>query len=210
MKKISLLGGPPLPLADIPRVMRGASWGPDAGIVYVDNTTHVIQRTSVEGDTPQALTVIDSEKGHFSHSYPQILPGGDALLFVALDGSCGNPSIIVQSLRTGEQRILIEGGTAPHYLTTGHIVFAKASTLLAAPFDLERLELTGPSIPLVEDVLMGGCKEAYYYPSENGSLAYVAGGELESEYNVLVWVDRRGNEDLITISPTNDGSSVVA
>ena len=201
LKKVSLLGGPPLPLADISRFMRGASWGPEDTIVYVDNKTHVIQRISVEGGTPQALTVIDSEKGHFIHSFPQMLPGDDALLFVALDGSCGNPSIIAQSLDNGEQKILIEGGTAPHYLPTGHIVYAKASTLLAAPFDLERLELAGPSVPLIENVLMGGCKEAYYYLSENGSIAYVAGGELQSENNVLVWVDRRGNEELITINP---------
>ena len=73
-----------------------------------------------------------------------------ALLFVALDGSCGNPSVMVQTLNSNEQKVLIEGGTAPRYLPTGHIVYAKASTLLVVPFDLERLEPTGPHMPVLE------------------------------------------------------------
>jgi Tol biopolymer transport system component len=201
LKKVSLSGGPPLPLTDIQYLVRGASWGPDDSIVFGDGATEVIRRISVEGGTPQPLTTHLDPRGQPKHCCPQMPPGGDAVVFVALDESCGNPRIVVQTLATGEQRLLVDGGTAPHLLPTGHIVYAKAATVLAAPFDLERLELTGPSIPLVEGVKMGGCGEAYFSLSANGSLAYLPGGEFLSEHNTLVWVDRQGNEELITAKP---------
>jgi serine/threonine-protein kinase len=202
LKKVSLSGGPPLPLTDIQSFVRGAMWGPDDSILFGDGAaTNVIRRVSVDGGTSQALTTIHGQQGQLLHCCPEMPPGGDVLLFVALGSGCGNPRIVAQSLATGEQRTLVEGGTAPRFVPTGHIVYAKAATLLAAPFDLERLELTGPSVPLVEGVKMGGCGEAYFDLSENGSLAYLPGGELLSEHNVLVWVDRQGNEEVITRKP---------
>jgi serine/threonine-protein kinase len=195
LKKVSLQGGPPLPLTDGPLgIVRGVSWGPDDSIVFGKWPSQAIWRVSAEGGASQALTVADQDE--FGHCWPQMLPGGRSLLFTELDPSCANPRVFLQSLETGEKQALIEGGTAAQYLPTGHLVYAREGSLLAAPFDLGSLELTGPSVPLV-DIKMGGCGMAYFSVSENGSLAFLAGGgELDLE-NRLVWVDRQGREEFI-------------
>ena len=76
--------------------------------------------------------------------FPQLLPGGEALLF-NVDDNSAVPSewpIVVESLLTGERRVLTEGSD-PRYLPAGYLVFARSGRLMMAPFDLERLEMTG-------------------------------------------------------------------
>jgi hypothetical protein len=77
-------------------------------------------------------------KGEFAHG-PQILPGGDALLFTLSPGSSNaawdRAQIVIQKLSTGERKPLLEGGSDARYVPTGHIVYALGSTLLAVPFD---------------------------------------------------------------------------
>jgi serine/threonine-protein kinase len=97
-------------------------------------------------------------------------------------------SIAVQSLETGERRILVEGGTNPRYVPTGHIVFARTGWLLAVPFDLERLEVTGSPVPVLEGV-------GQFSLSREGSLLYVSGTASSRK---LVWVDRQGVERPVT------------
>src|SRR5262245_36113134 len=75
--------------------------------------------------------------------------------------------IVVQSLKSGERKVLIDGGTAAHYVPTGHIVYALGSTLLAIPFDIHKRQTIGGSVPVVEDVGratagLGGGYEAFF------------------------------------------------
>ncbi len=84
----------------------------------------------------------------------------------------------VQSLETGDRKTLMEGGSAAHYAPSGHLVYAEAGSILAAPFDLARLELTGAPVPVLEDVRMTlNGDNAHFSFSRNGTLAYVPGGE---------------------------------
>ena len=55
-------------------------------------------------------------------------------------------------LATGQRKILINGGSDAQYVPTGHIVFVRGATILAVPFDLARLEVTGPPTPILEGV----------------------------------------------------------
>lgn len=58
----------------------------------------------------------------------------------------------MQSLDSGERKTLIEGGSDARYVPTGHIVYALSGTLLAVPFDVRRLQVTGGPTPVVEGV----------------------------------------------------------
>ena len=77
---------------------------------------------------------------------PQILPGGEAVLFTVGNSPTADgwnrALIVVQSLRTGERKILVEGGADGRYVPTGHIVYAVGGTLFAVPFDVRRQEVT--------------------------------------------------------------------
>ncbi len=136
---------------------------------------------------------------------PQILPGGEALLFTitGVRRSWDEAQVVMQSLVTGERRVLIEEGTDARYMSTGHLVYALRGTLLAVPFDAVRLEVTGGPVSLVEGVataeyaLTGA---AHFSFSDSGSLVYVE--DFES-YNAqtLVWVDREGREEPLPAEP---------
>jgi eukaryotic-like serine/threonine-protein kinase len=182
LKRISFSGGAPLTLCGAV-LNRGGSWGPDGTIVFTPAAaTSGLFKVSAAGGTPKPLTVPDRKKGDLSHRWPEILPDGKALLFTIWSGgSFDNARIAVLSLETGQQRVLVEGGTFARYVLSGHLVFARADGLVAVPFDLKRLEVTGPPVSMVEGVstspLTGACQVSF---SGDGSLAYVRGGRVSA------------------------------
>jgi len=200
LKKVPVTGGASIALYDTPFV-NGASWGLDDTIIFSSVTTPVaanLLRISANGGAPQVLTKPDAQKGERGHRWPQILPGGRAVLFAISTGASGDEArIAALDLRTGEHRTLVEGGMNPRYAPTGarsgHLVWARAGAVFAAPFDPGKLELTGPQVPVLEGVLMtssAGFAELAF--SDSGAMVYVPGGVLETGGQDLVWVDRKG------------------
>jgi serine/threonine-protein kinase len=189
LKKVPVGGGPPTTLCDA--VNRGASWGPDNSIVFTTSATSGISRVNAAGGTPEPLTkLLPSER---SHRWPSFLPGGKAVLFSIQPNDTGfdDALIAVRSLETGEQRVIGQGGASPIYLPTGHLVFGRAGVLLAMPFDLDRLEVTGPPVPILEGVAMNTGTGAEQYATAAGSLVYLP-GPASATRRELVWVDQRG------------------
>ncbi len=151
-------------------------------------------QVSDAGGAQQPLTRI--EKGETSHAYPDILSGGKAVLFsVSTSGSLWtNAQVAVQSIGTGERRTLIQGGMYPHYAPSGHIIYSQAGTLIAVPFDPQKLTVTGAAIPVVEGVQQSITNgDSQYSFSSTGTLAYIPGTVQFPRLN-LVWVSRNGAE----------------
>ena len=46
--------------------------------------------------------------------------------------------------------MLVENGGDGRYASSGHLVFSRAGALLAAPFDLDRLAVSGPAAVILE------------------------------------------------------------
>ena len=189
LKKVSITGGAPVTLCAVPSLW-GASWTPDDTIVFGSGLGG-IQRVSAVGGTPEVLIPIDAG-GRVAG--PSILEDGKTVLFtLARRASGSGAQIVAQSLETGERRVLIEGGIDARYLPTGHLVYGFEGDLLAVPFDVDRLEVTGDPVPVVEDVrttAFGGAAQFTF--SETGALVYIPGAIREPE-RTLVWVDRGGN-----------------
>jgi serine/threonine-protein kinase len=171
-------------------VIRGASWGPDDHIYFSSAIPSVIARVSAAGGTPQPVTTLE---GELEHRWPEVLPNGKAVLYAAWSGSIESANIMVRSLETGEQRILIERGNHPHYVPSGHLIFVQGVRILAAPFDADRLEVTGPAVPIVDDVLVTTDGVMTLSASRDGTLSYLEGSSyLGVPRSRLVWVDRNG------------------
>ena len=201
LKKVSLSGGPPVTLAKFPGP-HGVSWGPDDTIIFADPSRGALRKVSAAGGTPQSITTVDPSKGETGHKWPAHLPGGKALLFAVLKGgSPDDAQIVVQRLDTGERKVLVEGGTFPKYVPTGHLVYLRAGTMMAVPFDAERLEVVGLPMAVTEEVRQSGQGAAQFALSSLGSLVYVPGGEQDNE-NTLVWVDRKGEEQPLAGFPS--------
>jgi eukaryotic-like serine/threonine-protein kinase len=195
LKKISISGGEPVTLCDCVPNLRGAAWGPNNTIVFAPSTTSAIWQVSASGGTPQVLTTLDSANGEESHRWPELLPGGNALLFtVGREGGWADAEIVVQRLDTSERRVLVRGGTYAHYLPTGHLVYLRQGSLMAIPFDLARLDVSGTAVPVLEGISQNPSSGAPRMSiSSNGSLAYLPatfGENLDAA--TLVWVDRKG------------------
>jgi len=189
LKKVSVSGGGGITLGDATQP-RGASWGSDGTIAFASVSNTVIQKISDAGGVPQPLTRF--EKSETAHRWPEFLPGNAILFAGGAGGAWAAAQIIVQS-PTGERRNLIQDATQPRYAPSGHLLYAQAGTLMAQPFDLRRLDVTGNSVPVVEHVSQTTNGAAQYSISDNGSLVYVSGA-LQLAQSRLVWVSRNGIE----------------
>ena len=197
LKKWSLLGGgEPATICEV-GVGRGGSWGEDGRIVF-GRRPGGLWRVSDAGGSLEKLTGVGFD------FLPQILPGGKSVVFHRFEEETS--SIIVLSLETGEEKILIQSGTFPRYAPTGHLIYALDERLLAVPFNLETLKVMGEPTPVLEELWrrVGGVR---YSISENGTLAYIPKSDPASRGNRLVWVDRRGEQEAVT-ETRRDFSSV--
>ena len=203
LKKVSLSGGAPLTICSA-SLLRGAAWGPDDTIIFAPSTGSGLYQVSAGGGVPTPLTVPDQKKGDVSHRWPEILPGGKALLFTIWAGV--DRQIGVLSLETREQRVLVEGGTYPRYVPPGYIVYAREGGMLAVPFDPKRLVVTGPRVSVLQGVDMNPSNGGVNLSSSaDGSLAFVPGGAKGGE-RTLLWVDRKGATQTIPAPPRRYGT----
>ncbi len=200
---LALTGGAPIVLADVTNP-RGATWAPDDTIIYSPATDSGLWQVSAAGGTPRELAQPDSSKGERGYRWPELLPGGDAVLFTVATSdipSFDEARIAVRSLRTGEQHELIRGGTFATFAATGHLLYARAGALLAAPFDARRLTMTGAARPVLDGIVTYPFTGAAQYAlSPNGTLLYVAGKPVSQEA-ALSWVDRSGRTSRLAVAP---------
>jgi len=195
LKKVPLRGGSPMTLGDAPGLSAPGSWGPGNTIVF--SASQKLYRVSAAGGNREILAIPDPDKGELAYGAPEILPNGKAVLVsVQLEDSSFKISVL--SLETGEQKtVLEEGGRQPHYVPTGHLVYAQdgTGTLMGVPFDLERREVMGQPAPILEGVRQGGYTD--YALSNEGTLVYVPDFVGQAQRS-LVWVDRKGESEPLT------------
>jgi Tol biopolymer transport system component len=202
LMKVSMSGGAALSICEAPNP-RGVTWGDNGTIVFAPGFgVSGLSQVSAAGGKPRAITSRDPTTDEEADRWPQLLPGGRAVLFTAWNRNLDDAQIIVQRLDTRERRIILQGGTNPRYVPSGHLVYARAGTLMAVPFDLSRFQVTGEPIPVAEDVSLATEGVAQFDISRTGSLVYVP-GDLQGNGRQLVWVDRKGEEQLLEAPPRN-------
>jgi len=125
------------------------------------------------GGMPQPLTDSKSDpSGGLVHVWPQVLPGGKGVLFAATNVS-GQGSLRILTPNDGKFKTVLENSTCGRFLASGYVVYNQQGTLFAAPMDADadRLELTGPAVPLVYSVSNPGGL-ADFDLSTSGTLVY--------------------------------------
>jgi len=172
--------------------LRG-SWGSEGTIVTSTSATG-LGRVSAAGGELEILGIPDSDKGELQYLEPTVLLGGKAVLFTVQRKD--DFQIAVFSLETGEKKIVLEGGRSAQYSPTEHLVYGhpNSETLLAVPFDLTSLEVTGDPVTVLQGVRDG----RDYVFSEDGTLVYVPGGFAGQERRSLIWVDREGRTESVS------------
>ena len=202
LKKVSVRGGAPVTLADVPLSPAGASWGVDDMILYVQQREGIMQVAGASG-TPTLLIPTEQTERIYQ---PQMLPGGEWVLFSVHpfdDVFWDEGQIVAQSVTTNERTVLIEG-RGGRYLSTGHLVYDVNTVLFAVPFDVGSRQVTGGPVPLVQGVReAAGTRTGamQFRVSANGSLVYVPASAGDGNVTTLVWVSRDGDEEAIPAPP---------
>ena len=207
LKKVAITGGPTVTIATLDGNSRGATWTPDDTIVFATNATATgLQQVAAAGGPTTVLTRPDRARGDADHLWPELLPGGRAVLFtiVPVTGGVDAAQVAVLDRQTGTQTVVVRGGSHAHYVGSGHLVYAAANTLRAVAFDPVTLETRGTPVPVVPEVVTtggapGGGVDAVV--AADGTLAYVRGVGAGVGQRTLVWVDRQGRETPIAAPP---------
>jgi serine/threonine-protein kinase len=193
LKRIDVAGGIPSTLCDAPDG-RGGSWGTNDMIVFAPTTHSALMQVSAHGGIPTPLTTIDSQSGESGHRWPQLLPDNRAVIFAAgpsmTMSNFNEGQLVVQSLKTGERHVLVDRGTYPKYLSTGHLAYVANDAVFARPFDLQRLEVTGPPVPVLADVAEGAAGQKPVDISATGTVVYSPGSS--NTQRSLFLVDANG------------------
>jgi serine/threonine-protein kinase len=143
------------------------------------------------GGSSQRVAFRDPQKGAARYFWPEILPGGKAVLVSPASG------VAVLFLETGEERLLLPSAGNARFAATvsdlaGHVVFARGASLWALPFDVSRLQATGPPVQVLDGLKTEYRGSQHFALSQNGTLAYVPGAAGAGASASLVWVDRQG------------------
>ncbi|MDH4197268.1 MAG: DPP IV N-terminal domain-containing protein, partial [Candidatus Aminicenantes bacterium] len=194
IKRVAVSGGP---VADITSALVGAgiAWGEDGWIYFSAGLgAGGLWRVPAAGGNAEAVTRVDDAAGENAHTWPQLLPGGKALLYTALGPSGGSldSRVIAYFFESKESRILAENAIYGRYLPPGYLLYAtNAGTISAIRFDPKSAKASGEAFPVLSDVgtaTWGGA--AFFSVSDNGTLVFLRPSEWP-EYIYRV-VDSKG------------------
>ncbi len=173
LKKVQLDGGATITVAPAAQNWIGASWGAN-DLIVAGTSTSGLYAISPSGGAPERLTPFDQTRRESGHELPELLADGRRVIF-SIRTSQGR-RIGVASVSTGNVTLTDLVGSNPHYLPTGHLVYATADqSILAAPFDLARSASSGPSVPLLQGVAVAQEGAAELAVSQTGSMIYLRG-----------------------------------
>ena len=204
LKKIAVTGGSPIDVCAAAEG-RGGSWGDDGTIVFAPEAQSELWRVSSDGGTPKPITTLDA--GEKTQRWPQSLPGGQAVLYTSLSPAnkqfnFADASLIVQAGASGPKKVVMRGATYGRYVPTGHLLYLRDDTLFAAPFDLERLELTGPEWRVTDRLISNPTAGTAMFAisPKSGGLVYVR-RSVEGDDKPVTWLDRSGRSTVLRSTP---------
>jgi Tol biopolymer transport system component len=186
----------------------GLTWPTQESLVFVSSDGVV--RMPLKGGTSEVLVERGEDEVFES---PQILPGGNQVLFVRLAGAqpgeagvlrWDTAEIVIQSIGKTDRTTIWKGGSHPRYLPTGQIVFARGNTLFALSVDLDSREVTGGPFPVLEGVRRtsdGFTDAAQNAVSDTGLLVSIPTVSVAQENGILALLDRRGLVKTLPVRP---------
>ncbi|MEO8227718.1 MAG: protein kinase [Gemmatimonadota bacterium] len=208
LSKVPIGGGSPLLLAsDNVASTYGVAWLDDGSIVYPLRGAAGLMRVPAGGGTPSLIMRSDS----LITLLPNALPGGHGIMFESCDAGCSTPDLWAVGLSGGPGHRLVPDAVTGVFVAPNHLVYGSASgALFVAPFDLKRLELTGPAVALDEQLATTGGTQQFHI-SASGTLVMLTGGAGATGRTFeMAWVDRTGRETPVDTSWTFQLTSIAS
>jgi len=188
LKRIDLAGGTPQTICDVKAFNPGGTWNRDGSILFSGTFGSGIFQVSAAGGEPKSVLLLDKSRQETGQFLPQFLPDGRHFLYASQSASGGKGGIYVGSLDSREPRMLLTTEANPSYARPGFLIYGRAGTLLAQPFDAAKLRLTGEGAPIAEHVgRMTSVPMTLFSVSQTGVLVYGSSGYSQVQ---LAWHDR--------------------
>jgi eukaryotic-like serine/threonine-protein kinase len=189
LKKISLAGGSPQTICNVPGT---GTWSRDGVIIFSTPTEPGLYRVNAAGGEPKPLTTRDRSRQETEHDFTQFLPDGRRFIYQAGISTPENSGTYLGSLDSPEVKRIHDGVSLSVYAPPGFLIFNRGPSLMAQRFDLRKAELYGDPMLVAESVaaMFGNSPFGSFSVSGNGVLAYLPG--FGSARTQLVWFDRTG------------------
>jgi serine/threonine protein kinase/Tol biopolymer transport system component len=190
LKQANLETGSGRSVAELPEIVQLGSWRSNGDLLLYLGAGDVRELRPEDGSIRE-VSPADGIR------WPQFLPGGDRLLYAAYDGQSKLSHAMVIDYAGGKPMTLMETNSRAEYAPplrpgeAGSLLFIRGASLLAQPFDADRLRLAGEPFPIAQNVpYYGPVLSANFSVSGNGVLVYQAGFPNAE----LKWYDRAGKE----------------
>ena len=184
LRRVSVDGGTPINVGNV--TPTSAVWLDDQTIVVGQNSGGLL-RIPASGGVAQPL--LELEPGESGHLMPEAIPGTDVLLYSS-PLTRDAPRVMAVRLGTLRRQLVLERGARPQYSSSGHLLFGDANQILAVPFDVSTLTVSGAPVRMVESVSFASPANPLYASAPTGTLIYLPAGA--STKQSLAWVDRQG------------------
>ncbi len=198
LKKISPADGKPVVLCQA-QFGLGACWGVDGSIIFTPDVFSGLWRVPAGGGKAQPVTHLQQKE--FTHRWPQMLPDGKTVIFtIGTAGATSTSCVAALTLKTGQQKVILEGASDARFSPTGHLLFLRGSDLMAVRFDPIRLKVLEAPFLVRQAIGTDPAVWAGHFSfSRTGALAYAPAGK-EDDLRSLAWADRQGSMERLTVS----------
>src|SRR4030095_3744410 len=189
LKTVSLVDGVVATEVEGAGFLTGGAWAADDSIIFPRGAT--LWRRVRKGPAAKQVTTLDATRGDVRHAWPAVLPGSRTLLFAVASSQGSRIDSI--DLSTNERRTVVQSGTLPMYTSSGYLVYFRAGQMFAAPFDANKVVVTGPAVPLLDSIPVLTAEVPLIDMSLSGTVMYSS----TTEFSSLVWVSRNGREEVL-------------
>jgi Tol biopolymer transport system component len=192
LKAVDVSSGIVREICDVPGNQLAGAWSDDGTIVFSSVATKGILRVAATGGTPAQVTTVDASDGEAAHLWPDLLPDGRHVVYLATGGK--QPGVYVQALAGGTPIRVLESSFMARVAPPNRLLFVRGDALMSQKFDLDLMQLVGEPARIADSIARTPAGRVAVTASGRGDLVFAA-GLAGSDGSEAVWVDRRGMID---------------
>jgi len=205
LQKVDPSGGPPVTICSNDCGGSGGTWSRD-GVILFTNRSGLLYRVSAAGGDAKPLRPL--VQGETAQWWPEFLPDGKHYLYLSLGKAPEQQGIYAASLDSNDRTFIVASNTQAAWLQSGHLLFTRASVLMAQPFDIGSLKLSGDPRPVADHIelatTLGQVPSATFAASPSGVVLWRH--TKPTPPSSLQWFDRNGKK-LATVGELADYSN---
>ena len=196
LKTVDTTGGGVKMLCEAP-LGRGGTWNQDGTIVFAPSIAVPLNRIPEAGGEPVPLSRALSQGSGHGYRWPYFLPDGKHFVYFSDWSTPEDPQgngIYVGSLDGGPPKLLSPELTGNVEYSAGRLLYVRDRSLMAQPFDTERLDFSGPAAIIADQEVIqdtAGFYHAGFSVSQNGIVVIQSSTAFATR---LLWYDGKGKE----------------